>query len=69
MTLLAYFASALILVSFMMKDQLKLRLINSVGCAIFVFYSLQKADYPIVFVNVAVISINIMYIIKSKSKK
>ena len=33
-----YMAMAVLLVSFMMKNVTKLRIINSVGCALFVIY-------------------------------
>jgi len=65
---IAYIASAFILFSFTMKDQIKLRIFNSIGAALFVYYSLMRLDYPVVFINVSVIIINLYFIIKSKKK-
>jgi len=65
---IAYIASAFILFSFTMKDQIKLRIFNSIGAAMFIYYSLVKSDYPVVFINSAIVLINLFYIIKSRKK-
>jgi hypothetical protein len=49
-----------------LKDQLKLRFFNSIGAALFIYYSLSKNDYPVVFINSAIVLINIFYIIKQR---
>lgn len=64
--LVAYIASAFILFSFTLKDQLKLRSFNSIGAALFIYYSLSKGDYPVVFINSAIVAINLFYIIKNR---
>lgn len=51
-----------------MKDQIKLRIFNSIGAAMFIYYSLVKSDYPVVFINSAIVLINLFYIIKSRKK-
>lgn len=66
---LAYFASGLILFSFTQKNQIKLRFYNSVGAAIFIFYSLVKEDYPVVFINSAIVIMNLFYILKPQNKE
>jgi hypothetical protein len=65
MEILAYIGSAFILFSFLLKDQIKLRILNSIGAFIFVFYSLYRNDYPVVFINSSIIIINIFYLIKN----
>jgi hypothetical protein len=69
LTAIAYIASAFILFSFTLKDQIKLRMFNSVGAALFIYYSVMKSDYPVVFINSAIICINLYFIIKSKISK
>lgn len=64
----AYLATAFILFSFMMKDQTKLRIFNSIGAALFIYYSFMKSDYPIVFINSAIVAINLFYIAKNLRK-
>lgn len=61
--LVGYLASALVLVSFLMKDIKKLRIINSIGCFVFVIYGiLLNWSLPIVITNVVIIGINLYYL-------
>jgi len=69
MEIIAYIASAFILFSFTLKDQLKLRIFNSIGALIFIYYSLYKNDYPVVFINSSIVVINLFYIIKNTKWK
>lgn len=62
--LLGYIASVFTVMSFLMKDVKKLRMINLLACSMFVVYGVVKEDYPIVLVNLIVASINIFYIFK-----
>jgi hypothetical protein len=67
--LIAYIGSAFILVSFMLKDQIKLRILNSIGALIFIYYSVYKGDYPVIFINSSIVIINLIYIIKNTKWK
>ena len=69
MEIIAYIASSFILVSFTLKDQLRLRIFNSIGALIFIYYSLYKNDYPVVFINTSIVVINLFYIIKNTKWK
>lgn len=62
-----YMAMAVLLVSFMMKNVTKLRIINSVGCALFVIYGSLISQYPIVITNLAIILINFYYLFVKKN--
>lgn len=60
-----YLASAALLISFSMKDVTKLRIINSVGCALFVAYGFMlQTAWPIVVTNAAIICLNLYYLTK-----
>ncbi len=66
--LVGYTAMALLLVSFMMKDVTKLRIINSFGCAFFVAYGVMLVtSWPIIITNSAIISINLYYLLLKKN--
>ncbi len=66
--LVGYMAMALLLVSFMMKDVTKLRIINSFGCAFFVAYGVMLVtSWPIIITNSAIISINLYYLLIKKN--
>ena len=67
--LIAYIGSAFILVSFMLKNQIKLRILNSIGALIFIYYSVYKEDYPVIFINSSIVIINIIYVIKNTKWK
>lgn len=61
----AYIAMILVLVSFTMKDMVKLRILNSIACAIFVVYGIAHDTMPIVMMNISVILVNVYYLIKN----
>jgi uncharacterized protein with PQ loop repeat len=50
-----------------MKDVKKLRVINSIGCALFVIFGLMIKGYPIVITNVAIVLINFYYLFIKKN--
>ena len=61
-----YLAMTVLLVSFMMKNVTKLRVINSIGCLFFVIYGSLISQYPIVITNAAIILINFYYLFFKK---
>lgn len=69
--LVGYSASILIAVSLTMTDMFKLRIINSIGCLIFVIYGINVGAYPVALANAIVIYINIynLYKLKGMNKK
>ncbi len=63
-----YAASLGVLLSFLMKDIVKLRIINSVGCFLFVVYGVMlNMSLPIVITNVAILLINFYYLFLKKN--
>jgi hypothetical protein len=61
-----YAAMGTVLVSFLMKSVIKLRIINSFGCLFFVVYGfmLTPISMPIVITNSAILCINMYYLLK-----
>lgn len=61
-----YLAMAAVLLSFIMKSFTKLRIVNSFGCLLFVFYGfvLQPISKPIIITNTAILLINFYYLFK-----
>ena len=47
-----------------MTDMYKLRIINSVGCLMFVIYGLNVGAYPVALANAIIIIINIYNVYK-----
>ena len=63
-----YAAMVVLLISFMMKNVRKLRIINTLGCALFVLYGvLLSTSWPIVISNLAIICINFFYLFVKKN--
>ena len=65
-----YAASAAVLSSFLMKEITKLRLVNMVGCVLFVIYgTMLNMALPIIIPNTAIFFIQIYYLWKGKNSK
>lgn len=64
--LVGYAASILIAISLTMTDIYKLRIINSLGCLMFVIYGLKLGVYPVALANAIIIIINIYNLYKLK---
>ena len=63
-----YGASILLVISLMMTDITKLRIINSIGCLMFVIYGLTVGAYPVALSNMAIILINFYNLYKLKNQ-
>ncbi len=60
--ILGYFASAMVLLSFFMKNIKMLRVVNCFGCSLFVAYGIFLDSIPIVITNVAILLVNSYYL-------
>ena len=69
--IIGYLAMGFVLVSFMMKQVKMLRIINTIGCALFIVHGflLIPVNWPIVATNVAIVLINIYYLYFVKNNK
>jgi len=62
-----YLASLGVLVSFLMKDIRKLRIINTIGCLFFIWYGiLLHYAVPVIVTNVVIVIVNCYYLLKQK---
>ena len=68
---LGLLASAFILVSFLTTNQTKTRIINMVGCVVFVVYGFLLPAYSTAFMNAALFVVHVVYLTKDymKAKK
>lgn len=68
--LIGYAASAVLMVSFLMKNINTLRLINSIGAILFIIYGFMLAtSWPVIITNAFILSVNIFYLIKNQTSK
>lgn len=64
---IGYAASAGVLLSFLMRDIRTLRMVNSVGCFLFIIYGILLSSVPVILTNVIIVIINIYYLLKRKT--
>ena len=62
-------ASIFILVSFLTSNQIKTRIINSIGCVVFVVYGFLLPTYSTAFMNAAMLVVHAVFLIKYIVKK
>jgi hypothetical protein len=69
-SIVGYSASLVLIISFMLKDLTQLRIVNSLGCALFVAYGiLLDLNWPIIIPNVFIIGVNFFHLAKGKRKE
>ena len=61
---LGLIASAFVLISFIMTHQIKIRIINMVGCVAWVIYGFLRPSYSTAIMNGAVFIVHIIYLTK-----
>lgn len=66
---LGYTASFIILVSILMSNVLKFRVINMLGATLFCVYGLVIGAYPVLVMNGVIVMIDIIYIFKLFNQK
>lgn len=65
--LVGYIASVTVLASFLMKKIRNLRILNSIGCGLFVVYGILLGySMPIIITNVAIMCINMYFLFMAK---
>ena len=67
--ILGYIGSGLILISMMMTSVEKLRWFNISGSVISIIYGAVTGAWPMVFLNVGTITINVVQIVRLRRKK
>lgn len=61
---IGYVASGIVLLSFLMRKMLLLRIVNTVGCVFFIVYGMMLGSIPIILTNTAIVLINLYYLTK-----
>lgn len=68
-----YIASLMVLMSFTMKTVKKLRVVNMMGCILFIIYGFLmpslRIGLPIIIANAAIFTVNLYYLLKSNKYK
>ncbi|HEX8993312.1 MAG TPA: hypothetical protein VF784_16640 [Anaerolineales bacterium] len=67
--MVGYLGSVLVAISLMMRSLLRLRVINSLGCVVFVIYGLLIHAYPVAILNGFIVCINAFYLTRMFRQK
>ena len=61
--LIGYLASLVLMISFLMKNIIKLRIINTMGAILFIIYGIMLAtSWPIIITNAFILGVNMYYL-------
>ena len=63
---LGWIATAVVVGSFGIQDQRKLRIVNISGSILWIGYGFLKQDNPIIFVNISIMVMHTYWFIKNK---
>ncbi len=64
--ILGWVATALVLLSFTIQDMRRLRLVNLLGCILWIVYGFILMIKPVIFVNMSILIIHSYWLIKNK---
>ncbi|MCW8345533.1 YgjV family protein [Vibrio sp. ZSDZ65] len=67
--ILGYAASIMVAISLTMKDIVKLRVLNFIGCALFTAYGLAIDSMPVVITNGFIACVNVYFLAKMMQEK
>lgn len=66
--LVGYLATFFVVASFVVKDMLKLRIINSIGCISWITYGVMLDSIPIIFTNTCILLTHVIWAYNYKNK-
>ena len=69
MEIMAYVGSVVVFASFCVKSVKLLRVLNNIGCLIFLVYALYHGRTPLILLNSMVILVNIYHIWSDRKSK
>ena len=67
--IIGYSATILLVLSFLFKDVVKLRTVNTVACVLFVIYSVIIHAYPVAIANAIIVAINLYHLFLAKKSE
>ena len=63
---IGYAASLAVLIAFLMKNMRTLRIVNTVGCVLFIVYGSLLPSIPVIVTNAAIVCINLYYLLRKE---
>jgi len=62
--MVGYLATAVLVSSFAINDFFLFRIVNSIGCFLFIVYGILKKATPVTITNLIIVALNMYYIFK-----
>ena len=62
--IIGYAASIMVALSLTMKDIIKLRVLNFIGCALFTIYGVMIGAWPVTVTNGFIACVNVYFLLK-----
>ncbi|SKB62606.1 inner membrane protein [Salegentibacter holothuriorum] len=66
---IGYLSSFFIAISFFMRNIVKLRIINTLGCILFVIYGILIDSWPVIIANGIIVFVNFYYLFINKKQQ
>lgn len=64
-----YLATFLVMLSFMMKDVNRIRIINAIGCTVWIAYGFMLDSFPVIITNVGILAIHTGHFLRNFFQK
>ncbi|MFY8165489.1 MAG: hypothetical protein ACOVJ8_02785 [Sediminibacterium sp.] len=64
--ILGWIATVVVLLSFTVQDMRKLRMVNLLGCLLWIGYGFILMSKPVIFVNISIAVIHTYWLIKNR---
>ncbi|MDY3536890.1 uroporphyrinogen decarboxylase [Riemerella anatipestifer] len=65
---IGYLASAFVAISFLLKEINKIRMVNLIGCLLFVTYGFLIDSLPVIITNILISLVQIYYLFLAKKQ-
>lgn len=66
---IGYLASFFVAISFFMKNIITLRIVNTVGCVVFIIYGVLIDSWPVIATNAIIVGVNVYYLFINKTSR
>ena len=67
--ILGFAATVIILISFLLKGEMKIRIVNSFGAALFAVYGIIIGAWSVWVLNIALMIVHAIYLLKAPKKR
>ena len=64
-----YLATFLVMLSFMMKDVNRIRIINAIGCTVWIAYGFMLDSFPVIITNIGILAIHTGHFLRNFFQK